>query len=231
MHMNKNTTSGGPVLSSNMEDYLEAITILSNVKKFVRVKDIAEHLKIKMPSVTSALKKLSEMGYIFYEKYSYVELTDEGKSIADSIYGKHKFLKDFFSKVLGLNMTDSDSEACRIEHHLSPEGSRKLNRLLEFYLAEEKSDKKWVQDLKKILSECALSEVKEGDVVEIVKLSTSPELKKRLIDLGFHRGERVTVVRYAPLKDPMQLKIKDSNISIRITEAESVIVRKLKSKK
>lgn len=128
-------------------------------------------------------------------------------------------------------MTDSDSEACRIEHHLSPEGSRKLNRLLEFYLAEEKSDKKWVQDLKKILSECALSEVKEGDVVEIVKLSTSPELKKRLIDLGFHRGERVTVVRYAPLKDPMQLKIKDSNISIRITEAESVIVRKLKSKK
>lgn len=55
-------------LTSVMEDYLETIFNLEIDKKVVRVKDIAGRLKVKMPSVTSMLKTLSERGLVNYEK-------------------------------------------------------------------------------------------------------------------------------------------------------------------
>jgi len=55
-------------LTPTMEDYLEAIYNLSQEKKAVRVKDIAERLKVKMPTVTNMLKALSERGMIEYDQ-------------------------------------------------------------------------------------------------------------------------------------------------------------------
>ncbi len=64
-------------LSANMEDYMETISLLSSRNRVVRVKDIAKTLKITMPSVTAALNKLREKDLIYYEKYGFIELTDQ----------------------------------------------------------------------------------------------------------------------------------------------------------
>lgn len=224
-----NTTFYDTSLSANMEDYMETIAILAEKKKVVRVKDIAKSLNIKMPSVTSALQKLSEKGLIIYEKYGYVDLTDEGKIIAERIYQKHSCLSSFFSTVLKMDSVQANNDACKIEHHLSPEACGKLYKLLEFFNYEKNKNKQWVTDLEQILEEKPLSELHSGDSALIVSVNAERQLKQRLSELGLRKGESVKIVRYAPLKDPIHIMIKGYNLSIRVNEAKSIIVKKIEN--
>lgn len=138
-------------LSSHMEDYIEAIVMLSSDNKVVRVKDIAKKLNIKMPSVSAALAKLKEMDLIEYEKYGYVELTDKGQELADRVLRRHEFLIDFFTTVLQIEDAMADDEACKVEHALAPRTCSQIHRLLDFYKAEESAGGEWVARLKKAL--------------------------------------------------------------------------------
>lgn len=214
-------------LSANMEDYMETIALLASRNRVVRVKDIAKTLKITMPSVTAALGKLREKGLIYYEKYGFIELTDSGRRVADLVSRKHSFLKRFFREVLRMEPNSADEEACRIEHHLSPEACRRLYRLVEFHDTEHGSEREWTGQLQDVMEEGPLSELREGQSAAIVKVLGDSPLRKRLIDMGFRRGEKITVIKYAPLRDPIELSIKDYRLSLRVEEARDIIVRPL----
>jgi DtxR family transcriptional regulator, Mn-dependent transcriptional regulator len=138
-------------LSSNMEDYMEAIIMLSYSNKVVRVKDIARKLDIKMPSVSAALAKLKEMELIDYEKYGYVELTQRGQELADRVLKRHNCLIDFFKNVLQIDCDEADSEACKVEHDLTPHTCSQIHKFLDFYKDEETAGSDWVGRLKKFL--------------------------------------------------------------------------------
>jgi Mn-dependent DtxR family transcriptional regulator len=64
-----------------MEDYLEAIAKLGEGRRVVKVKQVSQMLGVKMPSVTSALKKLSEQELVEHERYGRIKLTSEQVSI------------------------------------------------------------------------------------------------------------------------------------------------------
>ena len=140
-------------LTPHMEDYMEAIVVLSASNRVVRVKDIAKKLDIKMPSVSAALAKLKEMDLIDYEKYGYIELTEKGQEIADRVFKRHTFLTDFFTSVLQLEDAAADEEACKVEHALAPQTCSRIHRLLDFYKSEESSQGEWIARLKKALKE------------------------------------------------------------------------------
>jgi DtxR family transcriptional regulator, Mn-dependent transcriptional regulator len=212
-------------LTSHMQDYLEMIEILSRSQKVVRVKDIAKNLNIKMPSVTVALQKLKEMGLINYERYGYVELTGKGKKIAESVYDRHTFLSEFFNKILKIERKRADEVACRVEHQLTSEACKQIFKLIEFYKSEKIKNENWTERLKNILEERALSELHQGDESIIIRIAGSSPFKRRLGEMGFRKGELVKVIKYAPLKDPLEVKIKDYNISLRVDEAKDIIVK------
>ena len=212
-------------LTSNMEDYIEQIEFLSRENKVVRVKDIAKNLNIKMPSVTAALHKLEEKGLINYERYGYVELTEQGRILAERVCARHTFLSDFFYKVLRINKVRAGKVACNIEHHLTPEACRQLYKFIDFHQTEKKENEAWTKRLDELLDERALSEIEEGDSATILKVNGSPQLRKRLTEMGFKRGEKIRVVQYAPLNDPIKISIKDYNISLRVEEAKYINVR------
>lgn len=138
-------------LSSNMEDYMETISLLAEEKGAARVKDIAKRLDIKMPSVTSALNKLKALELIDYEKYGFVKLTEQGSILAAQVYNKHKCLTEFFKKVLMLDDSTADQEACRVEHALSPETCVQFHKLLTFIRNAESADSRWYTDMKSAL--------------------------------------------------------------------------------
>ena len=143
---------GNTGLSSNMEDYMEAIAMLASDNRVVRVKDIAKKLDIKMPSVTAALNKLKEMELIEYEKYGFVELTEKGQEIADHVYNKHTCLSEFFHKVLQLDPVKADEEACKVEHTLTPETCVQLHRFMQFARTAREKKAPWFTELIDILS-------------------------------------------------------------------------------
>ncbi|HOO73272.1 MAG TPA: metal-dependent transcriptional regulator [Spirochaetota bacterium] len=151
MHENRHDLCSDTGLTSNMEDYIETIWLLSKEKKVVRVKDIAGSLEIKMPSVTAALNKLKEMELIEYEKYGFIELTEKGKTAAQKVYGRHSCLRDFFHKVLQIDLDQANADACRVEHVLSPDACSRLSSFLDFYSGEQKKESKWVHKLETLM--------------------------------------------------------------------------------
>lgn len=116
-------------ITPTMQDYLEAIGQLGSQEHVVRVKNIARQMKVKMPSVTEALKTLAKDGLIKHEKYGYVELTQKGENIAEEIYSRHQTLFKFLNQILGIDPRTADEDACRMEHTI---GSTTLKKLVDF---------------------------------------------------------------------------------------------------
>ncbi len=87
-------------ITRGLKKYLKVILDIENSKGIVRVKDISTKLGISMASVSSALKKLRDMGYIDYEKYDFVRFTLKGKELADKFYYNFSVLYRFFVEVL-----------------------------------------------------------------------------------------------------------------------------------
>ncbi len=106
-------------LTSNMEDYLEVILNLQQEQMVARVKDVAQRLNVKMPSVTGAMKGLAEKGLVNYERYSYLTLTAAGEKIAREIGERHKTFYNFLTEVLKLDHNTAELDACRLEHATS----------------------------------------------------------------------------------------------------------------
>ncbi|MGQ9678206.1 MAG: metal-dependent transcriptional regulator [bacterium] len=123
----KNNLSFPPSsLGESSEDYLEAIFLLGNEKNLVRVKDIAHFLGVSRPSVVNALNHLAGKGLVRHEHYGSVELTKRGENYATAIYRRHLILEKFLSQVLGVRSDIAAQEACRIEHSLSTQTTRRL---------------------------------------------------------------------------------------------------------
>jgi len=126
-------------LTSSMENYLETIRNLEKDKGVVRVKNIARELKVKMSSVSGALETLAKEGLISHEKYGYIELTDEGKKLAEAICSRHRTLFKFFTEVLGVDPKTADEDACKMEHTVSPLVLEKLVEFVESFPPREKN--------------------------------------------------------------------------------------------
>jgi len=118
--------------TQSAEDYLERIHELIEEKGYARVVDIASSLDVKQASVTSMVQKLGELGYLNYEKYRGLILTDKGRAVACTIQERHATLSRFFS-LFGLSDDTQRQDIEGIEHHLSPATVEMLADLAQFF--------------------------------------------------------------------------------------------------
>ena len=107
------------------EDYLEAILVIQRRRGAVRSIDIANELGFSKPSVSVAMKKLRESGYIEMELDGQIRLLPAGAEIAERIYERHRTLTDFFV-YLGVSEEVASADACKVEHDLSGETFEKI---------------------------------------------------------------------------------------------------------
>lgn len=121
-----------PQPSQSAEDYLERIHELIEEKGYARVVDIASSLEVKQASVTSMVQKLGELGYLNYEKYRGLVLTDKGREVATRIQKRHETLSRFFS-LFGLSDETQQRDIEGIEHHLSPATVEVIADLAQFF--------------------------------------------------------------------------------------------------
>ena len=102
-----------------IEDYAELVYDLQKGKKRVHTNDVASALNINPASVTEIFQKLSDEGYIDYEKYGGVTLTEKGKRVARETKKRHETLKEFLL-LLGIDKKIAEEDACEMEHILHP---------------------------------------------------------------------------------------------------------------
>lgn len=116
------------VIHESAEDYLESILILQEQCGQVRSIDIVNRLGFSKPSVSIAMKKLRENGYISMAGDGTITLSPSGMEIASRVYDRHKLLTELFV-LLGVGPEQAAADACRVEHDLSQET---MDRIREF---------------------------------------------------------------------------------------------------
>ena len=123
--------------TTTREDYLEIISELVDLKGYATTLDISRYMNVSPPSVTKMLQKLDEGGYLEYEKYHGINLTEKGKQTANTIRQKHGILLDFF-EILGVGIDIANQDIEGIEHHLNPKTIRQLRKFITFLKSNPK---------------------------------------------------------------------------------------------
>ena len=107
-------------IQQSAEDYLETMLVLQEELGYIRSIDVAKRLGVTKPSVSYAVKRLRESGYINMEANGPITLAPAGYKIAKRIYERHKALTAFLLK-LGVSQEQAEEDACKIEHVISHE--------------------------------------------------------------------------------------------------------------
>lgn len=122
---------------SRMEDYLEVISELVELKGYATTLDVSRYMNVSAPSVTKMLQRLDENGYLKYEKYHGINLTVKGNAVADAIRQKHGILLEFF-EILGIEHETANQDAEGIEHHLNPKTIKQLRKFIAYLRSNQK---------------------------------------------------------------------------------------------
>lgn len=216
-------------LTQSMEDYLEAISELIAVNGHAHTKEIADKLHVKMPSVTGALRQLVKMNYIVYSTHYPVELTPEGKAVADQVVKRHKVLKSFFTRLLGMTAAEASETACHLEHAVDEKVLAKFSLFqqaittrsdcagLRTYLAEAMA----MLESEEFAGAVTLEQIDAGAVVKIIKCPSSlPEKLQSLL-----AGTPKAVLESISLDHrTYRLRIADDTISLDRAQAENIWV-------
>ncbi len=117
-------------LTPALEDYLEMAYRLCAENGYARVGQLSELLNVKPPSVSKMIYKLTNLGYLKYERYEIIRLTERGRIIGEYLLGRHKTVESFLALLGSLNPLE---ETELVEHSLSPDTVSALNELLEFF--------------------------------------------------------------------------------------------------
>ena len=116
--------------NESIEMYLETIYRLHLKDPNVRMSDVAASLGVTKPSTHTAMSVLKKLGYIEQERYGDIHITQAGLEKGESIFHRHQVLTKFLIQTLDLDPTSAENDACRIEHVLSDETIKAIEKKL-----------------------------------------------------------------------------------------------------
>lgn len=114
-------------IRASAEDYLETILLLTRKTGSVKSIDIVEEMGFSKPSVSVAMKKLSQGGLIHKDEDGFITLTEKGREAAESVYERHSVLFDWLVSI-GVSERAAAADACRMEHILNDETYEAIKR-------------------------------------------------------------------------------------------------------
>ena len=113
-----------------LEDYVEAIQEISEIKGDVKNADLAIHFSVSQATVNKNLKRLISYNLAKSEPYRSIFLTNEGKKLASISKQKHQIVYNFLVK-LGVSKKIAQFDSEGIEHHVSEETLKLMKKFSE----------------------------------------------------------------------------------------------------
>lgn len=233
-----------------LEDYLETIYLICRDHKIARVKDIAKARNVKMSSVTIAMRRLAEQGLISYSQREYIDLTEEGEQVARRVLARHDLLRRFLIEVLAMPPDDAERDACAMEHHLSDVAMDRFTRFFEYIarcpgasgdmLARFHACQAVNPEAATGADGCgsgvclhhglsakasrSLADLKPGESGTVTQVVAGGAIRQRLLDMGLLPGTEAQLERVAAVGDPLWIRLQGFQLSLRRSEAESVLI-------
>ena len=211
-------------ISSTNQDYLELIFQLTEEEKqSVRPGMLAKRLEVNRADVVNALRTLRRAGLVRSMKGAPVVLTEKGKFAAKRIHFLHHLVKTFLMETLNIRDHIAEHEACQIEHLIGNETVKAMINYLRNRKVElEHFDLDEVNEF--LVYTKRLSELKVGDKAVIKRVEAEGLLKRRIMEMGVIKGDVIEVKGMAPMGDPIELRIGDYTLSLRLEEADLISV-------
>ncbi|MCS7223483.1 MAG: metal-dependent transcriptional regulator [Armatimonadetes bacterium] len=216
-------------LSPAMEDYLKVIGQMEQEGRRVTTQALAQRLKVKPPSVTGMLKKLTRLHLIRYSPYGSVELTEAGRKAALEVLRHHRLIELYLREALGLPLHRLDEEADRLEHALSEELEDAIAAALGHPTRDPHGHPIPTKDGQiEQPDDFHLTDAEHGVGFVIVRVSDRDgELLKYLESLGLVPEAVVTVVRRDPFGGPLWVQVADKTHPLGLEAAQHIFVRHL----
>ena len=117
-------------VSNQAEEYLEAIYRLESKVGFAKTMNLSRELGVVPGSITNTIQNLEKKGLVIHEPYKGVKLTENGKKIASNIIRRHRLAERLLTDFLHLDWSEVHDPACKLEHALSPEILKPLEKAL-----------------------------------------------------------------------------------------------------
>lgn len=117
-------------LTPAQEDYLEMAYRLCSENDYARVGQLSGLLNVKPSSASKMMAKLADLGYLKYDRYEIIQLTDSGREIGAYLLMRHETVERFFTLIGNANPLE---ETELVEHSLSASTVSDLSDLIEFF--------------------------------------------------------------------------------------------------
>lgn len=211
------------------ENYLKAMFNLSEKSGEITVNDLSKSLNIKMPTVNSMVKRLATKGYINYQSYKPITLTDEGSKTALQIIRKHRLTEMFLVEKMGFGWEEVHEVAEQIEHIHSPKFFAKMDEMLDFPTVDPHGspipDKQGNIQLKNYNP---LKEFEEGSVVKLVAVTHSnEEFLKFLNSKKLQLDTMIEILHKEEFDQTMKIKFNNQEITLSEKVTEKLLVEKM----
>ena len=124
------SNGGSPGPSETVTRYLEAVYYMWAEGEPLRSARLADWLAVSRPTVTAAVRRMTRDGLVRVNAHKEIELTSEGRRLAESIVRRHRIMERWLTDGLGLDWVTADEEAARLEHAVSDVVEERLYEVL-----------------------------------------------------------------------------------------------------
>jgi len=161
----------------------------------VNVNELSKRLNIKMPTVTSMMKKLAEKKLVHYESYKPLRLTEKGKKEAGLVIRKHRLTEMFLAEKMNFGWEEVHDVAEQIEHIQSPAFFDKMDELLGYPKIDPHGSPIPDKNGKIVWKEYnKMSDCKTGETVRLAAvINTSSEFLKYLNSRELRLGTKIKI--------------------------------------
>lgn len=206
-------------VTETIEEYLETIYTMAWEGQKVIGARLAHQLKVSPATITATIKRMVRDSLVVVNERKEVVLTPKGHELGKTLVRRHRLWERWLTDVLGLEWSRAHLEACRLEHHLSPEVEERLAASLdnpktcphgnpipggEEPLREEGAK--------------PLDQVAEGEQLLLLRITEEAEsdleLMRYLERKGFLPGTVLTVTEISPLSGPITVSIGERSVSV-----------------
>ena len=135
-------------LTHSSVHHLLAINNLLQQNGYSRAVDISNYLNISRSSVSVTVNKLKGKGFVKEDRNRFLNLSEKGIQMVNSVLAKRRIVAQFFQEVLDLSASEAEIEACKVEHLLSEPTGQKLLSFMGFYLSQQPTACRFRKELK-----------------------------------------------------------------------------------
>jgi len=193
----------------------------------IKANTIAEKLNVSNAAVTDMFKKLSNEGYIDYEPYKGISLTEFGETFAKNMVRRHRIWEVFLNQIVGLPWDKVHDEANRLEHSSSDELINRMEEMLDFPEFDPHGDPIPSKEgkLPRQKNYIALADLPEGESGKVVRVNDFDEKFLNYIsEIGIALNEIIVVEEKRNFDNSLKIRVRENPWNITKKLAENIFI-------